>query len=93
MDVITRLRDRIIICGRDSNLYETDVTGIVNAILELSGKTFTNGYVIKNEVALGSLGLGVARRVALSRSDITVFRDDIRDTVILEVLIKSTNQV
>lgn len=92
MEPITRLKKRIEICNKDKNLYETDVTGIANAILELAGKTFINGYVIKGEATLGSMGPSIPHSLSLTKPDIAVFSDT-RDTVILEVVIESTNQI
>ena len=55
-----------------TNGYETNTTAIANCILELSEKTWRNGYIVRDECILKAIDITVISIVRLKRADKTV---------------------
>ncbi|KXN73172.1 hypothetical protein CONCODRAFT_83635 [Conidiobolus coronatus NRRL 28638] len=71
-----RLINKIHIYRNSANLYETDITNVVNAMLELAEKTWINGYSVKDEIIMASLGGIVPQFLRLKKADKAIFQDE-----------------
>jgi hypothetical protein len=83
---IERLKNKIITYQNLGDRgYETNTTAIANILLELSGKTFLNGYIIRDESILKAIQVNVISILQEKRPDKTVHKEverPVRDSVI-----------
>jgi hypothetical protein len=57
------------------NGYESNVTAIANAILDLAGKTFSRGYIVKNECIMKSIRCDTIGIYRDKKTDKVVFKE------------------
>lgn len=87
---VFKLRNKLLYLQQKDNLYEGDITGIANAVLDMSGKTWVNGYIVKDELVMAAYQhTTVPQTLLLKKSDIAVFRDQ---TSILEIYNNNDNE-